>query len=120
MSTDEEEGEENVEEAACPYCRSMEACAHLLLMVDITFRSAGRAFFMAFEKRLADILENRADDGGDIAFDELVDKVEGLADATEYYVIDIQGYRPRIEPFMPRARLGRTRFWPYSVARFPT
>jgi len=92
MSTDDEEGEENVEEAACPYCRSMDACAHLLLVVDITFRSAGGGvLYEAFEKRLVDSFENGPDDGGDIAFDELIEEVEGLADAEDGYVIDSPG-----------------------------
>ncbi|CAM8633533.1 hypothetical protein MCEMIE11_00698 [Burkholderiales bacterium] len=71
-------------EIRCPFCNTSDNCAHLLLMVDQTFRHAeGGILFEAFNARWAKILDEANDPDFDERepFEELLQEVNSLADA---------------------------------------
>lgn len=72
----------------CPYCKSEDSCEHLLLTVDMTFREAtDGALYKWFNSTWSDILEEHEDDNDFLEaepFDELVETVDGVADASRY------------------------------------
>lgn len=74
----------------CPYCASTSSCAHLLLLVDKTFRTAiGGSLMQAFNNRWSDICEAGGDDFDEREpFDDLLDEVDGLADYANEYEVD--------------------------------
>lgn len=87
----DDEGDEAVpEERACPYCRSSDACEHQLLLVDYTFRTIeGGALYDAAKERW-NAVEDQEDpnfDEGE-AFDDLLEEVDRLANASREYVIE--------------------------------
>jgi hypothetical protein len=71
----------------CPYCSSANDCAHLLLLVDRTFRSAeGGALMRAFNDRWTHLCENGGDDFDECEpFDSLLDEVDAYADSSAEY-----------------------------------
>lgn len=88
--SDEDENEDLAEEGACPFCASTGGCEHLLLLVDQTFGTCdGGALFEAFGDRWRTISDREGDDFDDSAsFNELLDEVEPLADASFEFVIE--------------------------------
>lgn len=86
MDEDEDtDYEEN--DQSCPFCGSTDECEHLLLVVDRTFQTAeGGTLWEQFNERWAVISEKV--DGDYIAFGELLDEVDSLADASIEYVIE--------------------------------
>lgn len=86
---DEEDLEEGIEDAVpeCPYCGSSDCCAHLLLLVDLTFHSAeGGSLMAAFDRRWAELCDAGGDelDEGE-AFAALLEEVAACADSSEEY-----------------------------------
>jgi hypothetical protein len=83
MSVDDYDDEDNdVQE--CPYCLSASGCAHLLLRVDRTFRTAeGGALMRAFNDRWSKLCEEGGDDFDEREpFDGLLDEVDACADSS--------------------------------------
>lgn len=79
---DEDEQEDLLQKAECPYCASTDSCPHFLLMVDVTFREAsGGPLYYSFRDSW-----NRIVDHDDPEFEEdeqfnaLLDDVANLAD----------------------------------------
>ncbi len=68
----------------CPFCGSSNSCEHLLLFVDLTFRTAeGGRLYDAFARRWGSISGEEDDDFDEVeAFDDLLDEVDSLADAS--------------------------------------
>lgn len=65
----------------CPFCGSDDECAHLLLVVDRTFRTAEGGILMdAFNARWSACFEVE-DLNEREAFDELLEEVDSLSDA---------------------------------------
>ena len=78
----------------CPFCHTTSDCPHLLLIVDKTFRTAdGGPLRKAFNSCWYAILEESTNDDGDIdedfdereSFEELIEEVDSLSDATNVY-----------------------------------
>lgn len=71
-----------VEDRQCPYCSSQDACEHLLLVVDRTFRVADGGLLMdAFRKQWDRLFEDDAEDIDEQeCFDDLLDSVDSLSD----------------------------------------
>ena len=90
---DEDDGDGERSESACPYCSSTGACPHLLLLIDKTSRSAeGGLLLDAFDERWNEICDQHEDDpkfdeGSE--FDELLAQVDSVADAYDQY--DFEG-----------------------------
>ena len=86
----DEDDETTTDENACPFCASTDGCGHLLLLVDLTFRtSVGGALFEAFGDRWSKILEQEDDDFDEAeAFSDLLEEVDFLSDASLEYDID--------------------------------
>lgn len=61
MSDEADEADESeADDDACPYCASTEGCEHLLLVVDLTFRTSdGGALFVAFGDRWNTLQQQR-------------------------------------------------------------
>ncbi len=72
------------ESQGCPFCGSSGRCAHLLLHVDKTFRSAEDGVMMhAFNNRWSGMCEAGGDDFDEgEPFDELLCEIDCLADAS--------------------------------------
>lgn len=77
-----EDGDESMaenEDASCPFCQATENCDHLLLVVDITFRTAGGGLlFEAFDSKWSDLSTDQSDnedfdESG--VFEELLEEV---------------------------------------------
>jgi len=78
----------------CPFCHTTNDCLHLLLIVDKTFRTAdGGELREVFNTRWYSIREENTNDDGDIdedfdereSFEELIEEVDSLSDATNRY-----------------------------------
>jgi hypothetical protein len=70
----------------CPFCGSDGDCAHLLLVVDRTFRTAEGGILMeAFNARWSACFDGDDFDEGE-AFDELLEEVDSLSDAMTVHV----------------------------------
>jgi len=86
-NNDNEDGQEPDDENGevhCPFCNTTDSCDHLLLMVDLTFRHAeGGLLYDAFNARWSKIVETADDPDFDERepFDELLQKVDSLADS---------------------------------------
>lgn len=79
---DDEDGWE-ADQSTCPYCSSGDgSCEHLLLLVDLHWRTPEGGFLSdAFSRRWANLNEAAEDDFDvDAAFQKLLDEVESLAD----------------------------------------
>lgn len=85
MSVDDYDDEDDVQE--CPYCSSTSGCAHVLLLVDRTFRTAeGGALMRAFNDRWSKLCEEGGDDFDEREpFDGLLDEVDACADSSAEY-----------------------------------
>lgn len=69
-------------EDGCPFCGSTGACAHLLLLVDKTFRHAECGLLtQAFNSRWSACFRDDYDVDEREAFDALLEEVDSLADA---------------------------------------
>lgn len=75
----------------CPYCASVNGCTHLLLLVDLTFRSAGNGTLMeAFNDRWSKLCEEGGDDFDETEpFESLLDEIAACADSFAEY--DFEG-----------------------------
>ena len=85
------EGEETtVEENVCPFCASADDCEHLLLVVDLTFRTSdGGDLFEAFDDRWRAISDHESDDfDEEERFNDLLEEVDSLSDVSLDYVIE--------------------------------
>jgi len=86
----EPDKEEIAEQTACPFCSSTGGCEHLLLLVDLTFRTAeGGDLLDAFRdrwSRISDRAEGYFDEAG--VFEGQLREVESLADASLEYVFE--------------------------------
>jgi len=71
----------------CPYCSSTKDCDHILLVVDITFRTAeGGALMTAFDDRWSRLCEDGGDDFDEREpFENLLDEVDALANSSAEY-----------------------------------
>lgn len=71
----------------CPYCSSNDECAHVLLVVDRTFRSAeGGVLMDAFNDRWNRLCEEGGDDFDEREpFENLLEEVDSLADSSTDY-----------------------------------
>lgn len=71
----------------CPYCSSLDSCAHLLLLVDRTFRVAeGGVLMAAFNERWNELCDFGGDDFDEREpFENLLDEVDAFADASTDY-----------------------------------
>ena len=82
---DENESMDEVEDASCPFCQATENCDHLLLVVDLTFRTAGGGLLLeAFETKWSDLSDAQSEDEDfdeSGLFEEMLEEVETLADA---------------------------------------
>ena len=85
MHDDDDYDEPEDQDQTCPFCESLDSCPHLLLRVDMTFRSSEYGLLDdAFSARWSRIFESQGDDPNfdkDVAFMELVDEVADLSDA---------------------------------------
>jgi hypothetical protein len=85
MTTDEN----NESGDACPYCGSKDSCDHLLLLVDVTFRSAeGGLLRKVFNQRWSHICEEHEEDvdfDERGPFEEILEEVDSLSDAMNEY-----------------------------------
>jgi len=83
--TAERESDSNL----CPFCKSADACEHLLLVADKTYRELeGGVLSDAFACRWVDIANAHIDDSSfnlADAFDKLLAEVRPLADAVGRY-----------------------------------
>ncbi|QCP47918.1 hypothetical protein FAZ95_01210 [Trinickia violacea] len=80
------------EPPVCPYCDELGSCPHLLLNVEVTFRTVeSGVLFDAFNARLLSAAEqnggNPSCDGSD-RFDQLLSEVDELADAVRYWTFE--------------------------------
>ena len=77
------------DEPKCPYCGSTDPCEHVLLIVDLTFRSAESGALMdAFNKRWSDTWDTASEDDDfdkKESFDDLINEVDGVADYDQCY-----------------------------------
>ncbi len=82
MSVDDYDDEGGTPE--CPFCSSANGCAHLLLLVDKTFRLAeGGALMQAFNQRWSMLCEDGGDDFDEReSFESLLDEVDVCADSS--------------------------------------
>jgi hypothetical protein len=71
----------------CPYCSHANGCAHLLLLVDKTFRTAeGGSLMRAFNERWSKLCEDGGDDFDEREpFNRLLDEVDFYADSSAEY-----------------------------------
>ena len=78
----------------CPFCHTTNDCLHLLLIVDKTFRTAdGGSLKESFNSYWYAIREENTNDDGEIdkdfdereSFEELIEEVDSLSDATNRY-----------------------------------
>ena len=85
MSVDEYDDDDSTRE--CPYCSSTGECAHLLLIVDRTFRTAvGGVLMEVFNDRSSKLLEEGGDDFEEPEpFENLLDEVDSCADSSADY-----------------------------------
>ena len=71
-------------EENCPYCNTSEDCPHLLLLVDVTFRSAeGGILLSEFNEKWQDIFEEkceRIDFDEAWEFDKLLEVLDKMSD----------------------------------------
>jgi hypothetical protein len=85
VGEDPNEDEDEDEDASCPFCQATDTCDHLLLVVDLTFRTAGGgALFEAFDSKWSDLSADQSDDEDFDergVFEELLEEVDRLADA---------------------------------------
>jgi len=76
----------------CPYCESDQACEHLLLLIDLTFRTAeGGLLAESFNGRWSKIREEHEGDQDfeeREPFDDLIAEIESISDAIIYYDFD--------------------------------
>jgi hypothetical protein len=74
----------------CPYCASTESCPHLFLVVDKTFRTAiGGLMRKSFNQRWSALCEAGGDDFDEREpFDELLNEVNDLANASDEYELE--------------------------------
>lgn len=88
----ESELDDDLGSNCCPYCGSNCGCAHLLLLVDLTFREVGNGLlYSAFGDRLSDRLKQNQKGkrwSFEAAFDDLVEEVVNLSDADQEYEFD--------------------------------
>ena len=87
----DEDDETTTHENACPFCASTGGCKHLLLLVDLTFRTSdGGALIEAFGDRWSKISVHDDDDDFDEAdaFSDLLEEVDFLSDDSLEYVFD--------------------------------
>lgn len=72
---------------ACPYCSSTSRCAHLLLLVDTTFRTAQDGALMpAFNECWSRLCEDGGDDFDEReSFEVLLGEVDALSDSSAEY-----------------------------------
>ena len=86
----EPDKEKIAEQTACPFCSSTGDCEHLLLLLDLTFRTAeGGDLLSAFRARwskISDRAESDFDERG--IFDDQLEEVDSLADASLEYVFE--------------------------------
>ena len=77
-------------EENCPYCNTSEDCPHLLLLVDVTFRTAeGGILRKSFNKRWSEICDENGEDFDEREFfDVLLEEVESISDATVDFECD--------------------------------
>lgn len=90
MNGYDEDTDTDAGENVCPFCSSADDCEHLLLLLDLTFRTAeGGLLAEAFRDRW-EIISDREDGDFDEreAFDEQLDEVDSLADGSLGYVIE--------------------------------
>ncbi|MEN9640848.1 MAG: hypothetical protein RIR77_37 [Planctomycetota bacterium] len=82
--------EEIAEQTACPFCSSIGGCEHLLLLLDLTFRTAeGGDLLDAFRDRWSRISDRAEGDFDELGvFDGQLREVEALADASLEYVFE--------------------------------
>lgn len=88
MSDEDDEG--TTDENVCPFCASIFGCEHLLLLVDLTFRTSDEgALFKAFGDRWGAISDREDNDfdEGDI-FNDLLKKVDSLSDDSLTYIFE--------------------------------
>ena len=82
---DEDESMDEDEDASCPFCQATENCDHLLLVVDLTFRTAvGGLLFEAFDTKWSELSDAQSEDEDfdeSSSFEELLQEIENLADA---------------------------------------
>jgi len=78
---------EDADAQECPFCASTNGCAHLLLIVDRTFRTAeGGTLMRAFNARWGKLCEEGGDDFDEREpFENLLDEVESCADSSADY-----------------------------------
>jgi hypothetical protein len=70
----------------CPFCNSSNACEHLLLLVDKTFRSAEGGLLMnAFTHHWNALFDEDEDMDEREVFDSLLEEVADVADAESNY-----------------------------------
>ena len=86
----EPDKEEIAEQAACPFCSSTRGCEHLLLLLDLTFRTAeGGDLLDAFRDRWSRISDRAEGDFDELGvFEGQLREVESLADASLEYVFE--------------------------------
>ena len=86
----DEDDESTTDENACPFCASTGGCEHLLLLVDLTFRTSdGGALFEAFGDRwgaISDREDNDFDEG--VTFNDLLEEVDSLSDDSLTYIFE--------------------------------
>lgn len=78
----DEEVSDVVEDRQCPFCLSKDACEHLLLLVDRTFRVVDGGILMrSFRDHWDKLFEEGAETFDESeCFDDLLDSIDGLSD----------------------------------------
>jgi hypothetical protein len=86
----DEDDETTADGNVCPFCASADGCEHLLLLVDLTFRTSdGGDLFEAFGDRWRTISDQENDDFDECeTFNELLEEVDSLSDASLDYVVE--------------------------------